>query len=125
MGVAITIGLDSPGLIPSSASFFFSSQCPDQIWGSPSLLIQWVPGIKGMMLTTHLHLVWRLRKLKLYHNSPICLHGIVLYLLYQLYWTMDEVQKPSNSMLSLKCFFLPDFTTTIFHFPMRAAPSLI
>jgi hypothetical protein len=33
---------------------------------------------KAMKLTTHLHLVLRLRILELYLHSPICLHGMVL-----------------------------------------------
>jgi hypothetical protein len=37
VGTATVYGLDSPGLIPSSAKFF-SSQHSDQIWGPPSLL---------------------------------------------------------------------------------------
>jgi hypothetical protein len=56
---------------------FSSAQCPDRLWGLPSLLCIWYQGFflrewrgKGVSLTTHLHLVPRLRIVELYLHSP-------------------------------------------------------
>jgi hypothetical protein len=38
VGIATGYGLDSPGSIPGMARCFSSPQCPDQLWGPPSLL---------------------------------------------------------------------------------------
>jgi hypothetical protein len=38
VGIAVGYGLDGPGLIPGTATFFSPPQWPDQIWGPPSLL---------------------------------------------------------------------------------------
>jgi hypothetical protein len=43
--------------------------------GTLSLGVKWGTGVK---LTTHLHLVLRVRTLELYLHSPIRLHGVVL-----------------------------------------------
>jgi hypothetical protein len=40
--------------------------------------VDFFPGVQSVKLTTHLHLVPRLRIEELYLHSPICLHGIVL-----------------------------------------------
>jgi hypothetical protein len=37
VNIVTSYGLDGPGPIPSSATFFSSTQCPDRLWGPPSL----------------------------------------------------------------------------------------
>jgi hypothetical protein len=85
VGIATGYGLESPGSIPCRKQFFCFSQRPDRLWGPPRLLSNRYRasssrGLSGRVvkLTTHLYLVPRSRKLKLYFHSPICLHGIVL-----------------------------------------------
>jgi hypothetical protein len=38
VGIAMGYGLDGPDSIPGMERFFSSPQCPDRIWGPPSLL---------------------------------------------------------------------------------------
>ena len=49
-------------------------------WGSPSHLCKGYKGCflggGGKQLATQLHLVLKLKWVKLYHRSPICLHGM-------------------------------------------------
>ena len=67
-----------------------SPKCPERLLGSPSLLLQWVPGAvplplrevegrgRGLSLTTRLHLVLKLRRMELHLDSPVRLHGTVV-----------------------------------------------
>jgi hypothetical protein len=81
-----------------------STERPDRLWGPSSLLYngyrgQFPRGVKrqGVNLTTHLHLVLRLRVVEPYLHSPICLHDVMLnslsteatlpLLLYRAVWT--------------------------------------
>jgi len=56
--------------VPGAVTYFFSSpKLPDQLWGPPSLALNWYDGCLPVSkaackqkLTTHLHLVPRLRK---------------------------------------------------------------
>jgi hypothetical protein len=67
-GAGIAGRLRSRGSIPGSGKRFFSLQRPDRL---------------RMKLTTHLHLVPRIRMVELYLHSPIYLHGVVLNYLSQ------------------------------------------
>jgi hypothetical protein len=54
-----------------------------RLWGSPNLSsngyrVLFPQSGWGLNLTTHLHLVLRLRMVELYLHSPVCLHGVVL-----------------------------------------------
>jgi hypothetical protein len=74
------------GSFPGRGIRFFSLfQFPDRMWGPPRFIPNgyqglFIPGYNGrvVMLTTHLHLVPRLRTVELYLHSPIGLHGVVL-----------------------------------------------
>jgi hypothetical protein len=64
---------------------FSSPQCPDRLWGPPSLLSDGYRGLcplgwggRGLKLTTHLHLVPRSGMVELYFHSPLHLHGLLL-----------------------------------------------
>jgi hypothetical protein len=60
---------------------YFSTPCPDRLWGPPSLLSRWYRRLfsQGMKLTTHLHLVSRPKNAWSYTSTPpISLHGVVL-----------------------------------------------
>jgi hypothetical protein len=46
VGIARGYGLDGPGSILGSASFFSSSQLSDRLWGSPTLLCSAYRGVK-------------------------------------------------------------------------------
>jgi hypothetical protein len=50
-GIATGYWLDGPGLLPGSATFFFSPQRPDRLWGPPALLYNgyWGPFPVGKM----------------------------------------------------------------------------
>jgi hypothetical protein len=65
------------GLIPGrNRDFSLLSQCPDWLWGPPSLLHNDYEG-----LTTHLHLMQVIRMhiaLQLYIHVPLYLHCVVL-----------------------------------------------
>jgi hypothetical protein len=57
-------GLDGQGSITCRGKRFSLLQCPDQLWGPPSLLLNTYWGLfawgqrgQGMKLATHLHLV--------------------------------------------------------------------
>jgi hypothetical protein len=84
-GTVTGYGLDDLGLVPGSARFFSSPECPDQSCGPSSLLsngyrVLYPRGYsgRGVKLTTHLHLVPRSRKLQRNFHSPIRLHGIAI-----------------------------------------------
>jgi hypothetical protein len=70
--------LDDRGLIPyRGRGFFFLPLRPDRLWGPPSLLCNGYQGGRGVMLTTHPHLVLRLRMSRSYTSShPMRLHGM-------------------------------------------------
>jgi hypothetical protein len=61
VGIVTGYGLDDRGSIPGGGYEFFSSTpCPDRLWGPPSLLSNgyWeLFPLRGVKLTTHLHLV--------------------------------------------------------------------
>jgi hypothetical protein len=69
-------GLDDRSSIPSRGNngtfFLFTTTSPDEIWGSPSLLSNGYLGQRGrdVNLTTHLHLMPRLKKVELYFHFP-------------------------------------------------------
>jgi hypothetical protein len=71
--------LDGRGSIPSrDKRYFFSPQCPDQLWGPPTLLSSGYWGLFlqrksgwSMRLITHLHLLPRLRMVDLYLQPHI------------------------------------------------------
>jgi hypothetical protein len=45
IGIATGYELDGPGSIPGNARFLSSPQCPDRLWGPPSLLFK---GFRGL-----------------------------------------------------------------------------
>jgi hypothetical protein len=73
-------------LIPRRGKRFLPApQCEDRLWGPPSLISNGYHGLfpqgksgRDVKLTTHLHLVLRLRMVELYLHILICLYGIVL-----------------------------------------------
>jgi hypothetical protein len=69
----------------SGSRFFSSSQRPDRIWGTPSILSNvyrrlFPRGLRdrGVKVTTHLDLLPRSEMVELYLHLPIFLHDIVL-----------------------------------------------
>jgi hypothetical protein len=80
-------GIDGWGSILGVGKTFSSfPQRPDRLWGTSTLLSVGYPRLfpckqscRDVKLTTHFHLVSRLRMVKLYLHSPIRLHGVVLY----------------------------------------------
>jgi hypothetical protein len=69
----------SRGLISGRVKTFSSPQRPDQLWGSPSLLYNRYRGVKRQgREADHLHLVPRLRMVKLYLHSSIRLYDVML-----------------------------------------------
>jgi hypothetical protein len=86
VSIVTDYGLDDRGSIPNRGrGFFFYSLRPDRLWGSPP--VQWVPGVlslgvkrgRNVTLTTHPHLVPRLRMSmsRSYTSSPpMCLHDM-------------------------------------------------
>jgi hypothetical protein len=73
-------GLDDWGSIPDRGRrFFFYPLRQDRLWGPPSLLYNGYRGSfpRGVMLTTHPHLVPRLRMSRSYTSfHPKRLHGV-------------------------------------------------
>jgi hypothetical protein len=78
-------GLDDRGSIPDRGRGFSSSFCVQTGSGAHQPPVQWVPGVispgakrgRGVMLTTHPHLVPRLRMSRSYTSShPKRLHGV-------------------------------------------------
>jgi hypothetical protein len=76
VSIVTDYGLDDRGSIPDRGrGFFFYSLRPDRLW-DPST-VQWVPGVlfsgvkrgRGVMLTTHPHLVPRLSMSRSYTSS--------------------------------------------------------
>jgi hypothetical protein len=72
------------GLIPCTVKGFSFSTSSTPALEPTQPLIQWVPGIfsrgysgRSVKLTTHLHLVPRLRMAELYINSSVRLHCLV------------------------------------------------
>jgi hypothetical protein len=84
--LATGYGLDYPGSSFGMDKMFLLSTPYRPATGSTQHCIQWVPGAlspegkagRGVKLTTYLHLIPRSRKMELYLNFPICLHGILL-----------------------------------------------
>jgi hypothetical protein len=70
VGIVTGYMLDRLGSIPGRDKRYFSSpQCPDQLWGPPTLLSNGYWGLFfgwSMRLTTHLNLLLRLRMVELY-----------------------------------------------------------
>jgi hypothetical protein len=99
VSIVTDYGLDDRGSIPDRGrGFFFLVSASRPALGSTQPPIQWVPGVlspvvkrgRGVMLTTHPHLVPRLCKSRSYTSSPpMCLHG--WHVAGQLYFTECEV----------------------------------
>jgi hypothetical protein len=70
--IQISYGLDGRGSIPGRSKMFLCSTAfrPDP--GPTQPTMQWVSGVlsPGVKLTTHLHLVRRLRMVELYLHFP-------------------------------------------------------
>jgi hypothetical protein len=73
-------GLDDRGSIPDRdrGFFLYPASRPALVPTQPP--VQWIPGVKrgrGAILTTHRHLMPRLRMSRSYTSSPPkCLHGV-------------------------------------------------
>jgi hypothetical protein len=78
-------GLDGQGSILGKGKKFSLLHTVEAGSGAPPSLLPigagaYSPGLKSrsVKLTTHSHIVQRLRMVELYLHSPICIHGVVL-----------------------------------------------
>jgi hypothetical protein len=86
VGIVTGYGLDGRILIPGRGKRFLSTpQCPDRLWGPPSLLSNWAGGGGHFLLGKaarawcwpHTFIYCRGQKLvELYLHSPVRLHGV-------------------------------------------------
>jgi hypothetical protein len=90
VGIATGYGLDDQEVgdqVPVRARIFCTLCCPDRLWDLPSLLSNGYPGLlsrglsgRAVKLTSHLQLVPRSRKHRLYvyTHSSMRIHGVLL-----------------------------------------------
>jgi hypothetical protein len=81
VGIATGCGQNGRGVgvrVPVGSGIFSPPPRPDRLWGPPSLLSDMYHGLlprglsgRGVKLTTHLHLLPKLRMMELYLHCPI------------------------------------------------------
>ena len=105
-------GLVDMGFCSLQVPVIFVFSTTDGLWGLPSLLcIKYREGSycgRGVILTTHLHLVLRLRKnvWSLTHNPPIRIHDLNIdnFRIFYLFSALHVDNSPSSNTLPLYIF---------------------